>query len=488
MTVEAITPDTDYGIVTAVNGSVAEVSFVGEQPTRRDVLLVEEDSSTIHLEVYGSLSPTTVACFILRGRTALTRGMRVRNTKTSLQIAVGQTVLGRAFDIFNNPHDGKGELSTKQYRSLYKPITPDLIDVINPHEVIETGIRAFDFFTPLLRGGRTGLVGGAGVGKTVILTQLVKRIALLNRVENPGVVVFSAVGERSREAHELYGDLVASGIMPYSSVILGQMGENPAVRFRTAYAGAALAEYFRDEEHKDVLFFMDNMYRFTQAGHELATVMNTTPSEDGYQATLTSEMADLNERLLSTTQGSITSFIAIFVPGDDFTDYGTRSAFSYLDTTITLSREIFQSGRYPAIDILASTSGAISPAIIGATHYQTYIQAKQVLEKAEELQRIVSLVGIGELSPTNQEIYVQAQQITNYMTQDLFLTEEETGHPSVYEPLATTIKVVSDILKSTYRGIAPEQFRFITSTADLKAPIQPSPAAQATTAQPVLNS
>ncbi|MAF81075.1 F0F1 ATP synthase subunit beta [bacterium] len=462
---------TEGGIIESVDGNVANVSFVGQQPARRDILVTEDGGA--QLEVYGSVSQNTVACFVLTPQSELARGMRVTNTEESLQIPVGKRVLGRAIDIFGQPHDEKGKLEKGASQSLYHPIKPDLADVVSPHEVVETGIRVFDFFTPSLRGGRTGLVGGAGVGKTVILAQLVKRIALKNKEKNPGVVVFSAVGERSREAHELHSDLVESGIMPYSSLVLGQMGENPVIRFRTAYAGATLAEYWRDEEHKDVLFFMDNMYRFTQAGHELATVMNTIPSEDGYQATLTSEMADLNERLLSTKQASVTSFIAIFVPADDFTDYGTRSAFSYLDTTIMLSREIFQSGRYPAVDILGSASAAINPTIIGTEHYLAYIQAKQILERAAELERIVSLVGTGELSGTNQETYTMSQQITNYMTQDLFLTEDETGHPSVYEPRANTIAVIKDILDGQFSDVDPEKFRFIVDGQKLKsAPVE----------------
>ena len=457
---------TDSGIIETVHGSVAEVSFFGQQPARRDILTTADQ--TVLLEVFGSASPTSVSCFILTPQEQLSRGMQVINTKKSLQIPVGREVLGRAFNIFGEANDEQGKLQNKVSRSLYQTTQPDLTDVIAPHEVVETGIRVFDFFTPLLRGGKTGLVGGAGVGKTVILTQLVQRIALKNREANPDLVVFSAVGERSREAHELYNDLKISGILPYTSLILGQMGENPVIRFRTAYAGATLVEYIRDELGKNVLFFMDNMYRFTQAGHELATTMNTIPSEDGYQATLTSEMADLNERLISTKQSSVTSFIAIFVPADDFTDYGTRSAFSYLDTTIMLSRDIFQSERYPAVDILASSSAAINPTTIEMNHYLAYMQAKKVLEKASKLERIVSLVGTGELSGENQAIYIQAQQITNYMTQDLFLTETETGHPSVYEPRDITVKTVQQILAGDFAEIDPENFKFITDTAVLR--------------------
>ena len=457
------------GTIIAVNGNVAQVR-APEQPARHDILVTATKPQAI-LEVYGSTSPQTVACFVLRGSHVLQRGMPVTNTHQSLQVPVGQQVLGRAFDIFGQPHDGGKPLPNGKGQPLYDRSDVALVDIVRPTEVIETGIRAIDFFVPVLRGGRTGLVGGAGVGKTVILSQLVRRIALEQGGREKSAVIFSAVGERSREAVELLDDLADANILKHACVVLGQMGENPAVRLRTAFAGAAIAAHFRDHLRHDVLFYMDNMYRFTQAGHELATVMNTIPSEDGYQATLASEMASLNERLVSSAEAGVTSMFTVFVPADDFTDSGTRAAFSYLDSAIILSRKIFQAGRYPAVDVLASSSSALQPYIIGEDHYQAYIGAKRVLEEAQELERIVSLIGQEELSEANRRVYQRAKQIEAYMTQDLYLSEAETGHPSVFEPMQETISTVKDILGGLYDSVPAEQFKYVTEPPQVAAAV-----------------
>jgi F-type H+/Na+-transporting ATPase subunit beta len=450
------------GTIVSVNGNVAIVRSDDRQPAQHDVLATQDKDLSALLEVYGSISPNTVTCFVLRGSQQLRRGMPVVNTHEPLQIPVGEEILGRTFDIFGQPHDNAGPVAGKERRPLYKRSDVDLVDITQPTEVIETGIRAIDFFVPILRGGRTGLVGGAGVGKTVVLTQLVRRIAFQQEAKQNAAVVFSAVGERSREAVELLDDLKEAEIMNHACIVLGQMGENPAVRLRTAFAGATIAAYFRDEVGRDVLFYMDNMYRFTQAGHELATVMNTIPSEDGYQATLTSEMANLNERLVSRQGVNITSMFTVFVPADDLTDSGTRAAFSYLDTTIILSRSIFQAGRYPAVDVLRSSSAALQPYIVGEEHYQAYIEAKRVLEASEQLERIVSLIGEEELSEENRLTYRRAKQVENYLTQDLYLSEAETGHPSVYEPIGHTITTILAILRGDYDALPVEEFRYVT--------------------------
>lgn len=469
-------PESTDGIITAVHGGVAHVTFAQKPPGRRTILATATNPPD-YLEVHSSVSPTTSACFILTDRHPLPRGTPVTNTGAPLAIPTGPSVQGRAFDIFGTPHDGGPPLPADSHEPLYRWQRPDLPDIIRPTEIIETGIRALDFFVPLLRGGRTGIVGGAGVGKTVILTELIRRIALKQQHQQPAAVIFAAVGERSREAAELLVDLKASGILPHATVVLGQMGENPAVRLRTAYAGATIAAHFRDALARNVLFFMDNMYRFTQAGHELATVMATIPSEDGYQATLASEMADLNQRLLSTTKANVTSFITVFVPADDFTDYGTRSAFAYLDTTITLSRDIFQAGRYPAIDVIASASAAVNPFVLGTDHYQAYIEAKQILEQARELERIVSLVGEAELSSDNQKTHRRALLIQNYLTQDLYLSEAETGHPSVYEPIKSTIATMRRIIDGELDSVTPENLRYVVRApkARPKRPTAPTP-------------
>ncbi len=287
------------------------------------------------------------------------------------------------------------------------------------------------------------------------------------KLSGKSVTVFSAVGERSREGQELYEKLVETNTMPHTALILGQMGESPSVRSRTAYAGATIAEHFRDTQYTDVLFFMDNIFRFAQAGHELAALMNAIPSEDGYQPTLASEMAALQERLISTEEASITSLMALYVPSDDMTDYGVRSVFPYLDTVIVLSREVFQRGRFPAIDLLASTSAALSPLYIGTKHYTIYIHAKQTLETAATLERIVSLVGESELTVDNRRIYKRAQLIINYMVQDLFVGK------SVFIPLKETIQTVHDILEGNYDSYDPLELRNIGSITNLKKRAKP---------------
>lgn len=449
------------GFILEITGSIAEVSFSSNVPKRLDIITTKTESPAV-LEVISSASPRSVYCLILEPGDRLTRGQAVHVTGQPLQIPVGKAVLGRAIDIFATPHDGGPTLPDNPRRPLSNSKRRDLREIVAPTKVMETGIKAVDFFTPLLRGGKAALVGGAGVGKTVILTQLAKRLVINpQRRSKTGVAVFSAVGERSREAQELHSDLAESGVLPTTTLILGQMGESPAVRFRTAYAGATVAEYFRDEEKTDVLYYMDNLYRFAQAGHELATITKTIPSEDGYQATLTSEMASLNERLHSTTKASVSSFMAMYVPSDDFTDAGVRAAFPFLDTTIILSRDIFQSGRYPAIDLTKSNSGALTPTIVGNTHYLTYIESKRILERSSELERISSLVGVDELSSDNQKLFKRSRLITNYMTQDLYLSAKETGHPDVSIPLKRTIQVVKAITDGKLDDVDPEKLRYI---------------------------
>ena len=300
------------------------------------------------------------------------------NTGKSIEIPVGDAVLGRIINIFGEPQDGRGEIKTDERRTIVsRDVSFD--DVIPASEVFVTGIKAIDFFSPLLKGGKVGLFGGAGVGKTILLTEIIHNVVILNKDKN--VSVFTGVGERSREGQELYESLDESNVLSSVSLIYGLMGENPAVRFRTALIGATIAEHFRDEEKKNVLFFIDNIFRYAQAGHELSTLMNTIPSEGGYQATLASEMANFQERLVSNTSGSISSFEAVYVPADDITDYAVQSIFPYFDSTVVLSREIYQEGRFPAIDLLSSTSSGLSIDIVGDSHYHTVINAQNLLKK-----------------------------------------------------------------------------------------------------------
>lgn len=456
------------GVIQSVIGHIATVSFPADHPRVHDVLKTQSNPRAF-LEVVSSANDTnSFFCLVLSPHARLARGMNIINTHEQLMIPVGPEIMGRAFDIFGNPHDGKGELKNRSSRPLFSEKLNDLTDTSTKVQRIETGIKAIDFFVPLLKGGKVGFVGGAGIGKTVLLTEMINRLVIISKKNANSVAIFSAVGERTREAQELYEKLDRGGVLGKTIIVLGQMGENPAIRFRTAYAGIALAEYFRDEQQKDVFFFMDNLYRFAQAGQELSTMMSTIPSEDGYQATLTSEMAAIQERIVSTSSASITSFFALFVPSDDMTDFAIRSAFPYLDTIVVLSREIFQEGRFPAIDLLESQSKALTPDIVGEKHYKTYIAVKKVLEQAANIERIVSLVGTSELSPENHRIYMRAKLMTNYVTQDLFISQAETGHQAEIVPFSETVDTMQAILEGAYDSVNPDDLMYIGSIKNLK--------------------
>lgn len=453
------------GKIVSIKGNVVEVEFIASQPSMYDILTVDSVKNAM-LEVYASSAKNKYFCLSLSPVKHLNRGQQVINTGKSLQIPVGTKVLGKAFDIFGNMFDGSGETKF-EYREVFKKSKAQIEKVIVPSEILQTGIKALDFFAPVLKGGKAGLFGGAGVGKTILLTELIRNIVVDEskgiKVKKRPVSVFGAVGERAREAQELYENLQTAKVAKYTSLVLGQMGENPAVRQRTAYAASALAEYFRDEEGRDVLFFMDNIYRFAQAGNEIATLMGTIPSEDGYQSTLSSQVAQIQERLVSANGNYITSVQAVFVPSDDLNDFGVRSVFPYLDTSIILSREIYQQGRLPAIDLLNSTSSALNPDTVGNLHYKTYLEAKSLLEQAKNLERIVSLIGESELSVADQTVYKRAEILKNYMTQDFGVVQDQTGRPGVKVGIETTVKDVNKILEGEYDSKDPEEFKFIAS-------------------------
>ncbi len=443
------------GTVVAIKQYVVEVKF-SERPPRIHEILELEDDPQVCLEVYSSASEDSFYCIALRTSTKLVRGAVVKKTGQGMMMPVGKEVLGRVLDVFGQPLDGK-ELVAKQTAPLFSPQLTLTDKVVVPHEVVETGIKAIDFFTPILRGGKVGLFGGAGLGKTVLLTEFINNIVIRHKSEqNQAYSVFAAVGERTREAEELVSNLAESGVIDSTSIVMGQMGENPSVRFRTAMAGATIAQYFRDEMKSDVLFFMDNVYRFSQAGYELSTLMNEIPSEDGYQPTLPSEIASLQERLVSTEKGTITSIETVYLPSDDLTDLAVRSQFPFLDTLIVLSRDVYQQGRLPAIDLLASTSSAVSPDLVGAEHYEIYIEAKKLLEQSVSIDRLVSLVGISELSPENQTVYKRASLLKNYMTQSFLVVEAQTGKKGAFVPLKQTVADVKKIMNGELDQVEAE--------------------------------
>lgn len=452
------------GRVLEVLGQIAVVEFDTNPPRIHDVLEFEEDKS-IKLEVWASASPLSFYCIILSPQTKIKRGMAMSNSGESIKIPVGNQVLGRVLDIFATPHDGKQKFDENFFRPIFsKELSFD--EVLAPSEILSTGIKAIDFFAPLFKGGKGGIFGGAGVGKTILLTEIIHNVVVLNRSKS--VSVFTGVGERIREGHELFQTLEESGVLPQVALLLGQMGENPAVRFRTALAGVTMAEEFRDVGKKDVLFFIDNIFRFAQAGYELATLMNTLPGEGGYQATLASEVGRFHERLVSTQHGSITTIEAIYVPSDDIADPAVQSIFPYLDSTISLSRNVYQEGRFPAMDLLSSTSSALNPKTVGEAHYKALLESQSVLKKAVSLERIVSLIGEAELNAVDQLVYKRAQLLKGYMTQSFFVTEQQTGRPGKFVKLTDTISDVTDILSGRYDQLAAEKLTFIGSLKEEK--------------------
>jgi F-type H+/Na+-transporting ATPase subunit beta len=442
------------GKILAILGQIVEVEFKPDATPKIHDIVTLVDDPKVQMEVYTSANLNTYYCMLLSSSPKLSRGKEVKNTGSPIKIPVGAATLGRAIDIFGNAIDGKEKMKSETLMPIFNEGV-DFDNVVPPNEILETGIKALDFFSPILKGGKVGLFGGAGVGKTTVLTEIIHNVVILHK--NESVSVFAGVGERIREGKELYETLEESGVLPSVALIFGQMAENPAVRFRTAFAGVTIAEHFRDKMDKDVLFFIDNVFRFAQAGYELATDMNTIPGEGGYQATLYTEMGHLHERLVSSDKGSITSIEAVYVPSDDLTDLGVQAVFPYLDSNVVLSRDIYQEGRFPAMNLLASTSSALNPDTVGEKHYKTYIEAQSILKKASSLERIVSLIGESELSAEDQLIYKRFRLLQNYMTQNFFVMEVQSGHKGAYIKREDTIDDVASILAGNYDTYNPEK-------------------------------
>jgi F-type H+/Na+-transporting ATPase subunit beta len=445
------------GTVRSVKGQIAEIQIESEKQPFLFEILTNPEQSDVRLEVYAQ-DELSVSCLIITGRSKLYRGMKVVGTSTDLKIPVGPEVLGRAIDVLGIPQDNNGEIKATNRLSIYsKP--PALNILKSSHELLETGIKIIDFITPILKGGKVAFIGGAGVGKTILITELIHNIT----VQNQGLSVFTGVGERIREGQELYQRLAESNVLPKTAIVVGNMSENAAIRFRTALAGITLAEHFRDSMQKDVLFFIDNMYRFVQAGNEVATLLGTIPSEQAYQATMQTELSTLEDRLVSTDTGSITSIQTVYVPGDDLSDAGVASILSFIDTAIVLNRSIAQLGIYPPVDLSQSTSSTISKPIIGPEHYDTLIQFQQLLDKYNKLSHIVAIVGESELSAEDQTLYNRTKKIINYFTQPFFVTEAQTGRKGVYVKRSQTIKDIQIIMSGKVDQLNNETFKYIGS-------------------------
>ena len=455
--------DKNIGKVVSIKGNVIEVEFRNNLPSINDILVMKDDEA-VKMQVYMSSESNLLYCFCLTGNNKLYRGADIVNTQKPILFPVGKKLLGRVVDLFGNPLDGLGKVFFEKNIPIYKD--KGIVNLESKQELLQTGIKVIDLFAPLLKGGKMGLFGGAGVGKTMLLTEILHNV--LGTSQGKSVSVFAGVGERSREGLELYQALRETNSLHLSSLIYGNMGENPAVRFLTAFAAETLAEYFRDELREDVLFFIDNLFRFAQAGNELSTLMNVIPSEDGYQATLESEMASFHERLSSTTDGYISSVEAIYIPSDDLLDYAVQSTFPYLESIVVLSRDIYQQGLVPAVDILASSSAALDPGTVGEFHYEVAMSAKNILKRAENLERIVSLVGESELSKEDQITFRRAKRIKNFMTQSFFVAETQKGLKGTFVPIETTLRDVNGIIMGKYDKIQEDSFLYIGSIGDIQ--------------------
>lgn len=456
--------ENSIGEVKTVRGQVVEVFFAEEKPAINDLLVLKEDRS-VPMVVYTSSGEDTLYCFALASNSKLKRGSKVVNTGSPIMFPVTQKMLGRAVNLFGEPLDSKEPLKAEEYLPIHKRV--EFNSTFRKPTHLKTGIKVIDLFTPILIGGKIGLFGGAGVGKTLLLTEMLHNV--VGTDNKGGVSVFAGVGERSREALELYKALEESKSLISSSLIFGPMGENPAVRFLSAYAAVTLAEYYRDKSKKDVLFFIDNVFRLAQAGNELSVLTKMIPSEDGYQPTLEAEMASFHERLNSTETASITSVEAIYVPADDILDHSVQAIFPYLDSAVVLSRKLYQEGILPAVDILSSRSSALSIGVVGKEHFNAAIKAKNLLEKMQSLERIVSLVGEAELSQDDQLAFRRGRKLKNYMTQRFFVASGQRGKEGVTVPIETIVHDVEGIMEGRYDRIPEESFLFIGSMEELQS-------------------
>ena len=451
-----------HGIVTEISGPVVDVRFAeGELPSINEALTLTAEGRTYTMEVEQHLTGDTVRCIMMSGSDGLSRGLEVEALGHGIQVPVGEVTLGRMFDVLGRPIDGKGEVSQDAERWNIHRRPPSFDQQQPAAEILETGIKVIDLLEPYAKGGKIGLFGGAGVGKTVLIQELIHNVAM----EHGGYSIFTGVGERSREGNDLWREMQESGLSDKTALVFGQMNESPGVRMRVALSGLTMAEYFRDTEHKDVLLFIDNIFRFVQAGSEVSTLLGRMPSAVGYQPTLANEMGSLQERITSTKSGSVTSVQAVYVPADDLTDPAPATTFSHLDATTVLSRKISEQGIYPAVDPLASTSRILEADIVGEEHYSIARRVQETLQKYQELQDIIAILGMEELSDEDKKTVARARRIQRFLSQPMFVAEKFTGTPGAYVPLSETLRGFKEILSGSMDEY-PEAAFFNAGTID----------------------
>ena len=454
------------GTITQVSGPVVDVEFeAGHLPKIKEALSVELNGQTRVMEVAQHMSERVVRCIMLAGSEGLARGMKVTAPGKTIEVPVGEQTLGRMFNVLGQPIDGGEPLPAETPRkSIYRD-PPSFEDQSPAVEILETGIKVIDLLEPYPKGGKIGLFGGAGVGKTVLIQELIYNIATAHN----GYSVFTGVGERTREGNDLYGEMRESGVLDKTALVYGQMNEPPGARMRVALSGLTMAEYFRDVKHQDVLLFIDNIFRFTQAGSEVSALLGRMPSAVGYQPTLATEMGALQERITSTRKGSITSVQAVYVPADDLTDPAPATTFTHLDATTVLSRDIASQGIYPAVDPLDSTSRILSPEVVGQEHYEVARAVQAVLQRYKDLQDIIAIMGMDELSEEDKITVNRARKVQRFLSQSFHVAEQFTGMPGQYVPLKETLRGFRMILNGECDSIPESCFLFVGTIDDVLA-------------------
>ena len=449
------------GLISQIIGPVIDIKFEeGHMPELLNAIEIQDGDRKIMAEVAQHIGDDVVRCVALSSTDGLIRGMKAIDTGAPITVPVGNEVLGRLFNVIGETIDEKGPVNTTKTSPIHKP-APSFADQNTKSEIYETGIKVIDLIAPYTRGGKVGLFGGAGVGKTVLIQELISNIAK----EHGGISVFAGVGERTREGNDLYNEMIESGVIEKTAMVFGQMNEPPGARMRVALTGLTMAEYFRDEEGQDVLLFIDNIFRFTQAGSEVSALLGRMPSAVGYQPTLATEMGALQERITSTKNGSITSVQAIYVPADDLTDPAPATTFAHLDATTVLNRSITELGIYPAVDPLESTSRILDPLIVGEEHYRVARQVQEVLQKYKDLQDIIAILGMDELSEEDKLTVNRARKIQRFFSQPFSVAEQFTGTPGKYVPLKETVRGFGEILEGKYDHV-PENLFLMAGSID----------------------
>ena len=453
------------GTIIRVAGPVVDVKFTGGKlPALQEALTVTAEGTERTMEVAQHVDETTVRCIMLSASEGLGKGMEVTATGHGLNAPVGEGTLGRMFDPLGRPIDGKGSVDDVPHWPIHRK-APSFAEQKPATEILETGIKVIDLLAPYAKGGKIGLFGGAGVGKTVLIQELIHNVA----TEHGGYSIFTGVGERSREGCDLWGEMNASGVLNKTALVFGQMNEPPGARMRVAETGLTMAEYFREETHKDVLLFIDNIFRFVQAGSEVSALMGRMPSAVGYQPTLANELGALQERITSTRDGSITSVQAVYVPADDLTDPAPATTFTHLDATTVLSRDIASQGIYPAVDPLDSTSRILSPEVVGQEHYEIARDVQKVLQRYKELQDIIAIMGMDELSEEDKLTVSRARKVQRFLSQSFHVAEQFTGMPGQYVPLKETLRGFRMILNGECDDLPESAFLFAGTIDDVFA-------------------